>query len=545
MRKRRNRIYHTKAAPAGSFQFGKRLTIVQGKQFSEVPLLKRVPPKMLPASSASSRSLHYDDPSKRDSHLCATIRSHRTRMRYLSSLVAALNLLASVVGYFALSHDDPKHTPLFCEGLKIVLCIISLAQVVGIVDYWRVGCILKAAQRSALRVDYVSTKGLMGERGERNKCYLECGLHLLVPFPFLNIYERLTLFGAAETYSLSDLLYLSIICRNYHLLRVLYWFSRFSSMRTLMYARITTVRSVNGFILRCLLAQYSHKLVVSMYALIVLFAGLAQYTLEQYSSEPDRPLVADSFWIVSYTQATIGYGVDIPVTFFGQFALIFTIVSGIILMGVLTTVSGDGVALSFKEFRMCSALLTHWYKKRKLVSAVLVIQAWWRLIKSRMRKQPHAPTILYFYYYLRKYRVVLVHCNSIKAGLFQNQLAAFEASVRSHIRRSSEYLYAIHHAAELVPLTQTHDIERTEYRLAMMARKIKKMTKKYDGGRIPRDLSSFAVTTEETESPTSAKSRTGRIARQSTRTFIRAKHIAMQNVKTRLVRRKSRITDDR
>jgi len=327
---------------------------------------------------------------------------------------------------------------------------VALAEIALLWAYWSLAIRITDAQSAALSVQFVASPALLRSPVTLAKCLLECFVHLFVPIPGLSVGQRASLFGVEMTFDLNLYLVLATLLRNYHLLRAFYWFSQFSSMRTLMYARITNVSSQGGFTFRCCLAAYKFTLILLIYGAMVMVGGFIQTILERESILHSDKTAWSGLWVVAYTQSTIGYGDEAPVTFQAQVSMIVSVFLGSISMGLLTNIISNAISLDLKEFQYCSYLLSSRYKQKDTLVVVLVIQSWWRLICSRIRRQPHGPSIVHFYSSLRRFRAVLVRCNTIKSGLLQNQVAAIGENVGNSLRGLNVYLYAVNYVEEMV-----------------------------------------------------------------------------------------------
>jgi hypothetical protein len=269
-----------------------------------------------------------------------------------------------------------------------------------------------------------------------------------------------------------------------------------------------------------------------MYGLVVGLAGPVQYALEKSSSTQADTSMWTSFFAVSYTQATIGYGVGCPTTLLAQIAIIFSIFSGIFLQGLVTVEIMNRAKLRLPEFLMCAELMNNRYKRKHLDTVTRVIQSWWRLLKARTRKQSHIAIVSLFYRELFKFRKILVHCNRINTGLFSNQAACFQTKVQANLHQMSEYLYLVRHMNEQVTHTQTQDLVRSEYKIKCMAKKAKRLAVKLENIVCP--MSAYS---EELESPIRTHFTT--VSPKSVRNRAKAQQIAVQNAKQRLIRQKS------
>lgn len=204
------------------------------------------------------------------------------------------------------------------------------------------------------------------------------------------------------------------------------------------------------FILKCLLKEYGLWLVAGIYGGIAILLGLTTSVLEQTSSVQTDASVWSGLWAVAYIQSTVGYGVSPPTTLGAQLTVIVCAFSGIFLIGLISATRAQQAKLHLNEFLMCTDLINGKYKGRNMEVIARAIQSWWRLIKSRVRKQPRVHYVLTFFHDLHKLRQLLVHCSSINAGMFASQAECFQTHVHTRIHQMNEYLYVVQHANEFV-----------------------------------------------------------------------------------------------
>lgn len=443
MRRRKHRIYVAKSQSPLSFQFGKR------KRLS-ASLRKSTSPKQQTEPSSSTRAWRNSLPLSKGSSVVKDIFALRARLRVLSCLLTCLQALLCILGYIVGVQHDSQSLSIEAVLLCVGLSVLSTAEVVLIGMYWQLCWRLSELQNAALRVDHVKASAMWQAPDFLWPCLLEAAGHVLVPYPGLDMGVGMNLSGVQASYTLNDVLFVTLILRNYHLLRVLYWYSPFSHLRTLMYTRITTVTMGNFFLFKCYMKRYGLALVVGIYGLVVGLAGPVQYVLEKSSSTQVDTSMWTSFFAVAYTQATIGYGVGCPTILFAQMAIVVSIFSGIFLQALATNMIMHKSKLRLPEFHMCAELMNSRNKRKHLDTVARVIQSWWRLLKARMRKQPNVAIVSLFYRELSKFRLVLVHCYHINQGLFTNQVACFHTKVQTQLRQMNEYLYLVRHANELV-----------------------------------------------------------------------------------------------
>ena len=442
MGRRKHHIYPSRVSPHSHLNTTRRLST--SKATSEFSSLQQ----RLPISKRIPRATLHQSIRKCTFKVLSKAETLRTGLVLVAGISALLNAGLCVVGYYGvIGKGGEMRVKVGLLGMEVV---ISIAEIVCIVVYWNMVVKIGDTRNAALSVQYVADASLLQARGTLAICMFECICHLFIPIPVLQVNTLVRLFGIDMAADLNDYLYAMVLLRNYHVLRAFYWFSQFSSMRTLMYARITNVSSQGGFTFRCCLAAYKFTLILLIYGAMVMVGGFIQTILERESILHSDKTAWSGLWVVAYTQSTIGYGDEAPVTFQAQVSMIVSVFLGSVLMGLLTNIISNAISLDLKEFQYCSYLLSSRYKQKDTLVVVLVIQSWWRLICSRIRRQPHGPSIVHFYSSLRRFRAVLVRCNTIKSGLLQNQVAAIGENVGNSLRGLNVYLYAVNYVEEMV-----------------------------------------------------------------------------------------------
>lgn len=514
--RRKRRVYSSRGDSPLRLKFGTGRDLKQSA--SAVQRSRRVP---LSATDSSASSRVLGSPVSAATQSVLPIFRLRQRLRVLSCVLAVVHLLLSILGYIVTVYLSSSHSPTIPIILSTCTAVLTVGEVLAVVCYWQLCCRLSDLQSTALRVDHMSAASIWEAPGFLWPCVLEVAGHLLVPYPGLDLGQ--------SVYTVNNCLFVAVILRNYHLLRVLYWYSPFSHFRTFMYARLTTVTMNSRFIFKCYLQEYGLLLVGGIYGLVAVLLGLTTSVLEQTSS----PSVWSGFWTVAYTQSTVGYGVNPPETLGAQLAAVVCAFSGIFLIGLISANRVRQTNLRLNEFLICAELMNGKYKRKHMEVIARAIQSWWRLMRSRAKKQSNASVVFSFFHDLRRLRQLLVHCSQINAGLFANQAACFHTQVHTRIHQMNEYLYVLRPASDLVRDRQTLDLIRNEYKITALAKKVRKTARRQtqqEGSYSPGSPSR-----EDCESPL----RFSPLSSKSTRHFAKARQAALQCAKQRLTRQKT------
>lgn len=282
------------------------------------------------------------------------------------------------------------------------------------------------------------------------QCLYECALHLVVFIPHVKLKLSIDTYGINSDYSLDDLVFLLIAVRNYHTLQVLYWCSRLSEVRAHLLARVVGAAYTRAFILRCYIAAHSVRLVITVIAVIVFLPGVIEYTFAKFAFLREYYTIWSEYWIISVTQAPVGYGDSSPNTLFGEVSLLISCFTGISLLGLTTAVAMSATELSLNEGNLYSELLYTRAKQRYREQAARMLQKWWRLMRMRMKDMRHPFVIIEFYTSLREYRSVITKCQKIKDNRFERQIEWITDTTHKNFRPLNEYLSPIRHAHTLV-----------------------------------------------------------------------------------------------
>lgn len=500
--------------------------------------LRRPSNKILPSGSVNYSTSLYQYLTNNVSQLHIDRRKKLRRIKKGIQKVVALcvvfSWIATIIGYFIVREEEASFAATYWrEAMKGFVGLLSIIQTTLIVHYWKVYLVYLEALRGALHPRWTPVPELKKSPRALAKCTFECGLHLFVFLPDTSLQFCLRIFGTTSDLSLDELCYASLLLRNYHSVRLFFWLSDFSDLRTAFLTEIESIGSY-GFVLRCFLTQYGLTLILVVYILMIVVPGLILYIFEHKLDSAPLNDIWNNFWVVSYTQFTIGYGEIHPETFLGQVFIIVSSIFGYFTLGLLNSISGNSMSLSLTQCTMYSELLYAKHKQSYSFQACVLIQRWWRLMLKRKSKTKNGVIIMTFYSQLQTYRSTLVDCQRVKDTRFERQISAFEASTQRQVRPLNEYLQPVLDAQALV-----QDVFRNEYRIKVQCKEIRAIASKLNTSRdklthvlIPMLMDDHASvrtgsTIKSLKSLKHGKTGQGRA---------KAKHMAFQNVIGRLVK---------
>jgi hypothetical protein len=453
-------------------------------------------------------------------------------IRQVAAGNTVLTWAITAVGYFVITAGQEANSlPVLHDTLKAAIGFVSLLQAVLIVCYWKRYLAYLELLRAALHPFRPQVSGLLSSPKPFACCLLECLLHLFIFLPAANYSFAFSLFGISTSLTLDEVCYISILLRNYHSLRLLYWLSDFCTLRMSLFAEVANVRSVNLFVLRCYLTRFGLPLILGVYAVMVVVPGATEYILEHEAKGKEMDVVGNGMWLVFNTQTTIGYGESSPITFLGQLAILVSALFGYFTLGLLTSISGNKTALSLHE---CTYYSETRYKQVKLkhkLVATLLMQRWWRLMAMRMRKELKVGVILGYFTQLQVYKHTLVACQRVKDTRFERQIAAFARTFALQSRNLQEYLSPAGHNRALII-----DVFRSSHSIKSQCQELRRLTRRLIS---PHSASALSAPESESEdrTPRSSQRSKKRIARASSgQGRAKAQIAAFQNVRSRLVK---------
>lgn len=476
----------------------------------------------------------YPDNSSRHIHSSKYL---RRLLRGLSGINAVISWVVSVLGYEVIKRSGAE------DSYKAAICVLSAIQIVLVVWYSSTFLNFLERLRLDLRLSPTPVLALCQSRDTALLCALECCYHLLVLPMQVRVVWQVNMLGVQCTLSLDDFLYVLLLLRNYHTLRLLFWCSPLSTNRAYLFAKVVDVQFTSSFVARAYLATYSLKLIVGIYAAIVVVSGVSVYVFEKGVSRSAFDIVENGLWLVAYSQTTVGYGEATPRTYFGCMAVLFSCIIGTFLLSLIVGQSSRVMYMSMAEASLYTEIVYSNRKRQFTRGAVVFIQNWWRMMYMRLHRTRNAPTIVNFYSNQGKYRGVIQACQRVKDRRFEWQIEAFRHSVAKECRQMTEYLQPVLVAASLVSPIQTTDIIRAEYNIKEQIKEICREFKRYrDKVQPPNSISSSTPsvsrqTSSRAISPQRPLSgRTGLSTRSESKEMAKAKAKAQKKLIGRLLR---------
>lgn len=385
-----------------------------------------------------------------DKKFTTTGQTLRVRLIYVSGVNTVLSSAATVLGYYAISSNNEERVDRYETWLKVGVCFVSLLQLLPIVLYWIYNQDYLERLRAGLRLSPIPLGPLHKSPASLLGCILECLFHLIALPPLYDASWEMQNPSSASTLTLSDLIFILILTRNYHAFRFLFWYSDFSTRRAYHFASVANIVVNFIFTLRAYLERYSLRIVLVAYGAVVVISGFSVFVFEKRADTSDFYDVRNSLWLIAYTQVSIGYGEITPKTYFGMLATVISCFVGNFTLAILVAMSSGSMSLSLTECTMYSELVYSKEKRKFVKAAVILLQYWWRFMLMRIRRVRDGMTIVEFYSHLRTYREVLTKCQLVKDRRFERQITAFDLHTAKHLRAIIEYLDPIRTAESYV-----------------------------------------------------------------------------------------------
>lgn len=412
--------------------------------------------------AGSQNSRNIGETEKKTGKVGAKAKFLREWIQLVTGLCAVLNLTVSLVGYTQIrSAEDLKDQSFSARcAVDVSVWTISLLQVVLIVVYYVVLQKYKENLRMTLRLSMFPEPELWRSGKLMVYCCLEGVFHMILVPPLLRTEWKVYMNQTYSLLSLNDLLYPFILLRNYHSLRLLFWCSRFSKPRNYLYSVLVDNKFTVSFMLKCILKAFALTIVLLVYCVLIVVAGVALFVFEKGTPDRRNSDVFAGVWTMAVSAVSVGYGDVVPTTYIGEILIVLACFFGCFLNTLVFSLSIGHMSLNRAESEMYSTLAILRYRIKHRKEVIVLLQAWWRFMLMRRRGHPHGFIIIHFYTHLRLHRRVLIAAERERDRRFEIQATAFQQSLHRHFRAFTEYLFPLEDAKYMVV-----DLARTQYQL--------------------------------------------------------------------------------
>lgn len=360
--------------------------------------------------------------------------SLRTKLRLLALLNASLNLVVSALGYEVVCEERKR------EAMKWIVALFSVVQVGLVGLHAKLFQQWKESQRQELKLGSTPVQRLSESKRALTLCMVEICFHLLVFPPGVAVQWKVHMLGTHCYLTLDACLYLLLLLRNYHIVSYLFWQSSLSTRRPALFLKVANVEPSYKFALKYCISVYGLALVLGLYTATVLLFGLTLHVLETNTPNSGLNSVSNSAWFLTMTQATIGYGDITPKTYTCTLVVLLACFMAYCTLSLLIYLISRYFTMSSSQLSLYIALNYAHRKRQQYKAAVLLIQAWWRLILKRMRHCSLGTVVIAFYYQQSKYQQVLRTCHSVPYRRLQWEVEEVAASVTTRFLKATESL---------------------------------------------------------------------------------------------------------
>ena len=361
------------------------------------------------------------------------------RLRLLALLNMILTWGVSILGYEAVCEERHR------EAIKWTVGLVSVAQAGVIGLHASLSQRWKESLRQELKLSPTPVKPLSECKEALALCIMESCFHLLVLPPGLTVEWNVHILGTHCYCTLDACLYVLLLLRNYHMLQYFFWQSSLTARRPALLFKVANVNLSSGFALRYCLSAHGLALMLGLYTATAVISCTAMHALVARTSNSGLNSVANSVWLVAMTQTTIGYGDITPKTLTCLAAILVCFLS-LCSLSLLIHSTSKHLKMNSSQLSLYIAILYAHRKRLQFRAAALLLQAWWKLMHTRIHRQPRCTVVINFYSQQRKYRQILLRCNSIPYRHLPWEIQAAAAAATLQFKRASDSLQWIQEA---------------------------------------------------------------------------------------------------
>lgn len=233
---------------------------------------------------------------------------------------------------------------------------------------------------------------------------IEIALVLVIIPPFIEYAINIYQLGILQSLYINDIVIGLIFLRVFHFYKLYYEFSYFNSLKARFFCDLETVPFILKFTMKCFLKENPWYSILFIFSLSTVLCGILLFVFERSVSESPFSYIWDSFWVVSYTESTIGYGDKAAKTHLGRSVLVLSSFIGLFMYSYIVLIVRNSSDLSNKELKLYSEIKYLHLGLRKLKSeGIILIQRWWRLFLKRRIKTNKIDDVFKFQRQLKVY----------------------------------------------------------------------------------------------------------------------------------------------
>lgn len=300
---------------------------------------------------------------------------------FITFIISVITVSVSIYECDAL-HNSNYSLNFSDNILRMSLIVLNVIQVFLIVSYHKKTFELKISHKIISK-----HSSLTQDKDELKKILAEAFLCFILLPPYITYKKSFTQLGVVQILSIEDILLIFILIRVFHLYKLYYEFSSFNSLRPRFYCNIFRIDDQFTFILRCFFKDLPYTSVIFTFTLSITLFGYLLHIYEQSVESSAFVELWNGFWIISYTESTVGYGDIVPKTHLGRFLCIISSFFGVFMYSYTVSVFRNTAQLNPSQAKLYLVLRHKDGVEKKLkVSSAILIQRWWRLNMKRRIK---------------------------------------------------------------------------------------------------------------------------------------------------------------
>ena len=415
-------------------------------------------------------------PTSRKSH--RLVRFKRD-LRRISGSNAVLSLFATVLGLGVIADSESQDSTVWDQNVLLMagVCLASLLQVSLIISYWTVRLRYREQVRTMLHTDEMPVARLSKSRASMCYCAFECAFHLLVLFPKFGLSASVDFFGMKSEIATYDLIFLTILLRNYHSVEYCYWLAEFSGVRTRFYSELMCLPARATFVAKCCLRRFGVKTALISYTGIVTVFSSSLYVFAYRTEDEFLESLQDSLFTVVMSVARTNPQAQIQMTLFGNVIVLASAFFGCFWLGTVVSVLRYDWKLTQNQAELCAEMMEMSDRARHRGEAAALIQRWWRYVRMRNKRSTECRMRLCDYRsQIRDYKAVRIHSQNEQSTCLRKQLKAIELQTSKLVTYMTTSSRTISAAKNKVTTTQLLQITRLEYRFYIQCVQISRFT---------------------------------------------------------------------
>lgn len=266
--------------------------------------------------------------------------------------------------------------------LRSFLIFLNIIQVFLIVSYYKNTLKLKVTYKI---VSKHST--IMQDKEISRKTLIEIFLCLILLLPYITYQLSFSQINVVQILSIEDIFLAFILLRSFHLYKLYYEFSSFNSLKSRFYCNILRIDDQFKFALRCFLKDKPYLSIIIWFSLSIVLLGYILHIYERGVESSAFTALWNGFWIISYTESTVGYGDISPKTHLGRLFCVISSFFGVFMYSYAVSIFKSSADLDSNELKLFSLLKHNKNVERIMkVNAAILIQRWWVLCMKRKIK---------------------------------------------------------------------------------------------------------------------------------------------------------------